>query len=58
MSPLEVPVAQDRAGPRLLDAERRIQQRLGGRRLHFDSMDKNQEPAEPPRQVIAAAREQ
>ena len=29
---------QNRANPRLLDAERRIQERLGGRRLDFDSM--------------------
>ena len=28
----------DRANPRLLDAERRIQERLGDRRLDFDSM--------------------
>ena len=29
---------QNRADPRLLDAERLIQERLGGRRLDFDSM--------------------
>ena len=29
---------EDRASPRLLDAERRIQARLGDRRLDFDSM--------------------